>query len=455
MTAIGRPPRADDWAVVIAAGLCGAVGAFDLGGVNVVLPELAKDFGVQPATVQWVVLAYLLPIAALAIPVGRWLDTVGRRSAMILLVSGFTVASVLVGLSPNLAWVIVSRALQGCFGAGLFALTVVLAYQAVRPENRVRAIAIVSTIGPLGGIAGPSGGAFIADALGWPWVFWIMVPILLTAIVVFAVRLPRDRGLHWPSGHFATEALLLGGATAAVLLALTWAPEYHPAWSALALIAIPCVLIWRRSHAGSPVLRLLAVPGFGWAILALAALAAAGMSAQYLLAFFAQQNLGFSVSQAGLALLFFAIGTIPSSLAAGWLSTRFRPVIVSTIGFAVLALGILSAAVLLAAIPGAVWPFATLAGICLALGIGQGLANTPATTISLGCAPPELTATAGSAMSFLRNIGFTAGPATMTAIWAAGGYGVDGMRVALIVAAVLAIGGAIAVRLSVAGRRVG
>jgi MFS family permease len=116
-------------AVVAAAAVCVGVGGFDLGAVNVVLPDLAAAFGVSPAAVQWVAIAYLLPIAALALPTGRWLDTVGRRPAMLLLVGGFTVCSVLAALAPALAPLVAARVAQGAFGAGLFAICPALAYE--------------------------------------------------------------------------------------------------------------------------------------------------------------------------------------------------------------------------------------------------------------------------------------------------------------------------------------
>ncbi|MDQ1554540.1 MAG: hypothetical protein QOK46_1618 [Microbacteriaceae bacterium] len=442
------PPRIrNNWAVVITASVCAAVGSFDLGGVNVVLPQLAKHFDVQPAVIQWAVLAYLLPIGALALPSGRWLDTVGRRHAIVLLVAGFMVTSILVGLSPNLGILIVTRGLQGCFGAGLFAMTPVLAYEAVGQGSRVRAIAVLSGTGAVGGIAGPSIGAFTAEAFGWPWIFWMNVPILIAAIAMFWFRMPRDGGLRWPSLHFATETLLLGGAASSVLLALTWAANDRVDWLFLAAAAIPCLVVWRLTHRGTPVLRLTAIPGFGWSLLTLGLLTASGMSMQYLIAFFAERNLGFSVSQTGLALFLISIAIIPSTFFAGWLSSRFSLGVIAASGFVLITAGGLVASVLNTG-----WGFPQIAVIALVLGFGQGMVNSSATTISLGFAPPELTATAGSAMSFLRNTGLTAGPALMSAIWGLGFYSLVSMRSALVVAALLALLGAVSVTMSVRGR---
>jgi MFS family permease len=98
------------------------------------------------------------------------------------------------------------------------------------------------------------------------------------------------------------------------------------------------------------------------------------------------------------------------------------------------------------------WGFPQLAGIGLLLGFGQGMVNPAATTISLELAPAELTATAGSAMSFLRNIGLTAGPALMSAIWGLGSYSLVAMRSAVIVATLFALIGVISVIMSARGQ---
>ncbi|MCU1472965.1 MFS transporter [Amnibacterium sp.] len=428
-------------AVVAAAAVCVGVGGFDLGAVNVVLPHLAATFQVTPAAVQWVSIAYLLPIAALALPTGRWLDTIGRRPAMLLLVAGFTVCSVVAALAPMFGALIAARVAQGAFGAGLFAICPALAYESVPPERRVRTVAIVSTFGAAGGIAGPPIGALVTELAGWPWVFLVNVPILGATMVVFALALRPGAPLTVPGIGFLSESLLLGGGAAAVLLALTFAAR-DVRWLLLAVAAIPLAATWRRAHPDSPVLTLGRAPGFRRAASALALLAASTLSVQYLLAFLAQRSLGLSATVTGGALLFVSVAAVAGSLLAARLTARWRQARISAAGFLLFACGVVAS---LTVGRGAA---ALLLGlVAVVLGFGQGLANTPATAIGLSYSTPESMGSTGAAISFLRNVGFTAGPAVVTLIWAADDYTESGLRIALgAVAVVAAVGSLVVVR---------
>jgi MFS transporter, DHA2 family, multidrug resistance protein len=99
------------WTLVFALGLSVFMAGLDANIVVVALPTIAGSFTATPADVQWVVLGYLLPTLALLVPIGRWLDTVGHRPSFILGLGGFAVASMLVGLAPNLILLIAMRVL--------------------------------------------------------------------------------------------------------------------------------------------------------------------------------------------------------------------------------------------------------------------------------------------------------------------------------------------------------
>jgi len=154
----------NQWWVVIAAALAVFMASVDMSIVNVALPAMQHDLRIDASVTEWVVLAYLLPLAGLALPSGRWLDSVGRRPALIFSLTGFAVASFAAGVSPNLVWLIVARLLQGSFGALLFSLVPALATTAVRPQARGRAMGLITTLGPVGLISGPGIGGVIVDA---------------------------------------------------------------------------------------------------------------------------------------------------------------------------------------------------------------------------------------------------------------------------------------------------
>jgi len=80
--------------------------ALDISIVAVALPSIEDAFGTRTTVTEWVALAYLLPLIALSLPSGRWLDRVGKRPAMIVLVVGVAVTSVLVGAASWFGWLI-------------------------------------------------------------------------------------------------------------------------------------------------------------------------------------------------------------------------------------------------------------------------------------------------------------------------------------------------------------
>jgi MFS family permease len=145
------------WVVVGAADAAIFMAMLDASIVNVALPTIGADLGVGPDQAQWVVLAYLLAVASIVLPTGRWLDTVGRRSALMFGVGGFAVSSAVAAAAPSFAWLIGARVAEGAFGAVILALVPVVVAGAVSACERGRAIGIVATVGPLGSVARPSG----------------------------------------------------------------------------------------------------------------------------------------------------------------------------------------------------------------------------------------------------------------------------------------------------------
>ncbi len=112
----------DRWWLVVAAGLAVFMASADMSSVNIALPVIEADLAIPTSMTEWVMLAYLLPLAGLALPAGRWLDTVGSRPALAFSLTGFTLAGVAAGLAHGFTWLIAARLVQGSFGALLFSL---------------------------------------------------------------------------------------------------------------------------------------------------------------------------------------------------------------------------------------------------------------------------------------------------------------------------------------------
>src|SRR5579859_2764138 len=155
------PPHvqaAGTW-VLVATILGSSMAFIDSTVVNVALPVLQTDLKATVADVQWVVEAYALFLAALILVGGSLGDHFGRRRLFAIGISLFTVASVLCGLSPNVTFLIITRAIQGVGGALLVPGSLAIISASFDSKQRGRAIgtwsgftAITSVIGPvLGG----------------------------------------------------------------------------------------------------------------------------------------------------------------------------------------------------------------------------------------------------------------------------------------------------------------
>ena len=257
---IQQSEQRDRWWLVVAVGLAVFMAVLDMSVVNVALPVIESDFGTTTSVSEWVVLGYLLPLISLALPSGRWLDGVGWRAALSFSCGGFAVASVAVGLAPSIGLIIGARVVQGSFGAVLFALTPVLAATAVRPQARGRSLGVIGTLGPLGGIIGPAVGGLLVDRVGWPWIFYLNVPVSVAVIAIGVAQLPPGRGLRLPDRGWAADTALLASATAALMLSLSLSASDGPGWLALALAAVPPIAVWLRMSSSRAVRDLLSAP---------------------------------------------------------------------------------------------------------------------------------------------------------------------------------------------------
>ena len=129
------------------------------------------------ADLSWVINAYTVVYATMLIPAGGLADTHGRKRVFLMGVALFLAASAACGLAGNVGWLVAARVLQA-MGAALLipaSLSIVLA---AFPQNK-RAV-VVSLWGAVGGLAaavGPSAGSFVIDHFGWPWAFYINLPI--------------------------------------------------------------------------------------------------------------------------------------------------------------------------------------------------------------------------------------------------------------------------------------
>jgi MFS transporter, DHA2 family, multidrug resistance protein len=422
-------PRRTNWAPVAALGLAMLVVTSEMTIAAVTLPGIGADLAVSPSATAWVLLGYALPMAALAIPAGRWSDGADVRSAFALAMIGVGGASVLVGLAPTFWLVVVGRLLQGAAGALIVAVYMPIITTSVLREQRGRAIGFVITIMTVGSMAGAPLGGLVADAWGWRAVFLVKLPIVLAVLWVglrTITRLP-DRGLPRPGATLVREAVLLGGAVAVLLLAFDQVDGRPLVAAALAVGAIGLAVWWSRLASSRPVLGLVRTPAFGITLISLLAVSLTGGLITFLLPYFVSDVLHAGPDLTGVALLFFVGAMAPLSAAAGALADRFGNRAMAIAGSAVCVVGMFLVLTL-----DETSGLGDMAWRLVVLGVGAALYNPAINAAMLAAAPAGSEGLAGGAGMTVRTIAMTVAPAASALAWTAAGGGVPGFRTGIV-----------------------
>lgn len=181
------------WLVLILLCTAQFIVVLDFSVVNVALPSIQHDLGFSTQNLQWIISAYSLTFGGLLLLGGRIGDLFGRRRFFIAGLLLFAVASLLGGLAQSQAWLIGARALQGV-GAALVApisFSLITTTFAEGPA-RNRALGVTGAMASIGFAAGAILGGVLTAGPGWPWVFFINVPVVLAAVICSPILLPES-----------------------------------------------------------------------------------------------------------------------------------------------------------------------------------------------------------------------------------------------------------------------
>ncbi len=330
----------------------GAAAILDSTIVTIALDHLSSDLDSTPATIQWVVTAYLLALAA-AIPLSGWAQSTfgGKRSWMITLTI-FVVFSAACALAWNDTSLIVFRALQG-FGAGMiFPLMQTLAVQAVGKVSAKlmgTTIAAISVPLALGPILGPVLGGILLDTVGWRWLFLINVPLVGIGLLMAWRMIAPDAPSAAPRARvdLAGLALLIPGLVGIVLGLSNVASDggfghpdvLVPLGCGTALVAGFVIWAVHRGHDAAVDVSLLSLRSLATSSGVLFTAGAALYAGMFLLPLYWQQVRGDSVLTAALVLVPQGVGALLARVIAGKLAVRFGARTLTIGAFAITALG--------------------------------------------------------------------------------------------------------------------
>jgi len=407
------------WYVMTAVGMALSLETLDTGIVNLALPTLVRTFNTDFATVQWVVLAFVLTQTALMLIMGRLGDMFGKKRIFI---AGFiitAIGTVLCALAPGIGWLIAFRVVQALGVAMALALSLGVTAEAFPPNERGMALGLVSSVVSVGIILGPLLGGMILESLSWRWIFLISLPMCVVGLPLAIAYLPDVRPQNSSrsfdyAGSFTFFILLL-----AFLLATTYGRTLglsDPRLLALIAITVLFLILFLtiELRSAQPVmdLRLFRDRTFAVNILLRFLSFVVYVGLLLLLPFYYENVLGFTPRFSGMLLTVPSIAFGIVGVLSGMLSDRFgnRPVAVA--GVILLLIGAFSINTLTATT-------STLGNILrlLPLGAGMGIFQSPNNSMIFSVAPADRIGVVSSLVSVIRTLARSASIALLGAFW--------------------------------------
>lgn len=426
----GRPARR--WAALVAIAVAVGLVIVDITIVNVALPVIVTDLGVDSTAAQWIQEGYTLALAGLLLPAGRLADLVGRRRLLLIGLGVFMVGSVIAAVAPTGAVLIAARVVQGVGGAAVLPTTLSLLNATFTGRERATAFAVWgSTIGAVAAV-GPLLGGWITDALSWPWVFWANVLVgLLTvgAVLLFAAESRAEdgeRGLD-PFGVVLSALSVVGlvygliegrsqgwwtaaDPAGAVLLGLSPVPLVF-AGSALAAAGFVAWQLHRRRRGAAVLLdlSLFAIPVFAQGNLVVLVVALGQLGLLFVLPLWLQNVLGFSALGSGLMITAVAVGAFLAAGATPPLADRWGAGGVLRLGLTaeILSLGTLAFA---AGPDTSTWAIVPL---LVVYGFGVGTVDAQLPSLLLAAVPVSQGGQAAGVQSTAQEVGSAIGVAVL------------------------------------------
>jgi EmrB/QacA subfamily drug resistance transporter len=400
------------WWVFIVVGIGTFMSALDASVVNIIVPVLRAYFKSDVASVEWVVVIYLLVVSSLLLTFGRLGDLRGHKG---MYAGGFLIfvtASAVCGLSPTVTVLVAARTVQAIGAGMLFANAPAILTRSFPPQQRGQALGLQAMMTYLGLTVGPSLGGWLTQSISWRAVFYINLPIGLLAFILSLVFIPADRPDAGLTERFDLPgALLFAAGLASLLLGLNQGDAWgwtSPAVLICAAAALVLLGIFLRVETRSPS-PMLDLSLFNQRVFS-ASTASAVLNyvclycVIFLMPFYLLQGRGLNPAQAGLILTAQPIVMAIVAPVSGSLSDRIGSRLLSTLGMLVMAAGIFLLSLLK---PDAANP-AILIGLAVT-GLGTGIFISPNTSALMGSAPRQRQGIASGILATARNVGMVLG----------------------------------------------
>lgn len=401
--------------------------------MSVALPRLMADLAISAATAQWLTTGFMLTMAVV-IPLTGWaLERFNIRTVFFTAMGLFAVGTLIAALAPGFGVLLAGRIVQAAGTAIMMPLLFTTVLNVVPPTHRGRMMGVISIVIAVAPAIGPTVSGVILSALDWRWMFWIVLPIAVLAIVLGAIWVKNvtvPQPVRFDVLSVILSALAFGGLIFG-LSSIGEAATGHvlvPVWIPLTVGALALVgfvlrqVALQRDDRALLDLRTFSSRSFSLAVVLVVVAMGAMFGTLVLLPIYLQQVLGLSTLETGLMLL--PGGVLMGVIApiVGSLFDRFGPRPLVIPGMIVAAAALWGMTTFGVGTP--VW---WIIAVHLALNLGLGFVFTPLLTSALGSLPRPLYPHGSAIVGTVQQLAGAAGTALFVTVMSVGlAAGVEG-----------------------------
>ena len=416
-----RPqPEVNPWIIAVSVMLGTFMEVLDTTVVNVSLPHIAGNLSATVDESTWVLTSYLVA-NAIVLPLTGWLaNHFGRKRVLMTSIAGFTAASVLCGMAPNLPFLIIFRVIQGATGGGLQPLSQAIMLEAFPREERGKAMAFWGLGIVVAPMLGPVMGGWITDSYSWRWIFYINLPVGVAALVMSKLFIFDPPYIHRGRAsvdYWGIGLLAVGIGALQVMLDKGQEEDWFGSHFIVILAIVAGIglvsFIIHELLEGNPVvdLRVFRTRTYATGVFLMTTVGFGLYGSMVLIPILLQTLLGYPATQAGLAMLPRGLGSFIAMPIVGALMSKFeaRKLLICGLLGAAYSMYALSHLNLNAGYWDIFWPQITQ-------GFSLGFIFVPLTTATHDAITREKMGNATSIFNLMRNIGGSIGIAGATTI---------------------------------------
>ncbi len=393
---------------------------------NVALPHIAGNLGASSEESTWVLTSYLVS-NAIVLPITGWLvSLIGRRRFFLICISLFTVSSLLCGIAPTLAVLLIARVIQGAGGGGLQPMAQAILADTFPPEKRGLAFSIYGVTAICAPAIGPTLGGWVTDNYSWRWIFLMNLPVGILALFLVLTFvedppfLKRTTLQESRIDYVGFGFLAIGIAFLQIVLDKGQEDDWFGSnfiltLSIISAICLVCLVI-RELSVKEPIVdvRLFKNLNFATASLMMFMVGAGSFSATVLMPQFLQTLLGYTARTAGMVLSAAAVILLIELPLVGQLTSRIQARYLIAFGWAALTTAMFFSTHRI----DLQISFASATWLRIAQYVPMGFIFIPTTMVAYLGLPQEKSNAVAGLVNFVRNIGSSVGTSAVTTILA-------------------------------------